>query len=442
MSDPEIIEADAVESMNEAPPERTTVQLPPDHLPVTRPQHHGLRSIAGTELSVVPADHELAQLAQMAVTIAGATTAPKALQNKPNDVFMVMLTARDVGVGLTTAIREFHVIDGKVTLSPKVKLAMVRQQGVGRVYPHQAPRKVLVDGEYVEQLCPCGETGPANGPEGATWHAERADEPGILNTSTFTMEMARRVHAKENSKTITLADKSTWKQYPQRMVSWRALGYLLDDVFPEVGTGLYSPDEMGAVTDEDGVPVIDVVGSSGPVPGTKAPRGHNQPPPPPASDDVRAELQARIEVIKQTPEAAAVLRELWTAPREDGTPALPALPHLLASQVIKATSMISSVEQRIDKGEWPSEAAGASGDPVEGEADRDAPEAGSDDHGTGSEDAVVSEVIAEVQAIPGRPELVELLKADGLSTSGNIDSLRRRLAEHLVQQRTAAQAVS
>lgn len=42
------------------------------------------------------------------------------------------------------------------------------------------------------------------------------------------------------------------------MLSWRALGYLLDEAVPEVGTGLYSPDELGAVTDEEGSPVIDV----------------------------------------------------------------------------------------------------------------------------------------------------------------------------------------
>lgn len=444
---PEVIDADATESMDEAPPERTTQRL--EQLPVradTRPSHVGARVIAGTDLGVVPAPNELAQLAQMAVTIAASLTAPKALQGNPNDAFMVLLTARDVGVALTTAIREFHVIDGKVTLSPKVKLAMVKQQGIGRVYPHQAPRQIITDaGEVVIWLCPCGHDGPANGDDAATWHAERNDEPGILHSSTFTMAMAARVKARENRKDITLAEKSTWRQYPQRMLSWRALGYLLDDVFPEVGTGLYNPDEMGAVTDEDGVPLIDVVGGADPVRGTRAPRGHNQPPPPEASDEQRAALRARIDALAaHNPEARAALLTLWTAEREDGSPALPALNKLLASQVTRAEAMVASIEQRVDRGEWaPVEPAAVDADGAEG-AD------GSDGHGDAPDDetdapgdqpeaprSIEAQAIAEVQAMDDRPALVAALRERDLAVSGNTDTLRHRLAKAMIAERQA-----
>jgi len=75
---------------------------------------------------------EMNDLASMAVTLAFADLVPKPLRGKPNDVFMVLLTARDLGVRVTTALREFHVIDGKLTLSPKVRLAMVNEQGAGK----------------------------------------------------------------------------------------------------------------------------------------------------------------------------------------------------------------------------------------------------------------------------------------------------------------------
>mgnify|MGYP000001591370 CR=1 FL=1 len=105
---------------------------------------------------------------------------------------------------LTTAMRECHVIEGKVTISPKAKLAMVRQQGLGRIWPD-----------------------PGNDGESATWYAERDDLPGVRHSYTFTKAMATA------AKLLPGKDKSAWSTYPERMLSWRACGYLLDDVFSE-----------------------------------------------------------------------------------------------------------------------------------------------------------------------------------------------------------------
>lgn len=460
MTDPDVIDAEATEQMDEAPPERTATDLATGQaLELAGPSglrrhHQGGREIAGTGLPVVPPGTEIAALAQLAVTIAGANTSPRALQGNPNDAFMVLLTARDVGVGITTAIREFHVIDGKVTLSPKVKLAMVRQQGHGKVYPHQPPRTVMHNGEPLELVCPCGDRAGANDDTRATWHAERHDEPGVLHTSTFTLEMAQRVKAKENQRNITLAEKSTWQQYPQRMLSWRALGYLLDDVFSEVGTGLYSPDEMGAVTDEDGVPIIDVVGHADPVPGTRAPRGHKAPPPPPpeeATDEQRAAIKARIDALAVLPDARSALVALWTEVREGETdPNLPPVHRLLARQVKRAEAMVASVEARAKRGEWGDwDAALAAVAPQEGSDDGSGSEApdGASEAQSGDDSATTGDltpeqitrvVIAEVQAIPNGDEVKDQLRERGLSLTGNVDTLRHRLASAMIQERTGA----
>lgn len=442
--------ADATEVLEGGQPELVTQPVAIEqHRPNLRPQHVGAHTIAGTDLPVVPASHELDMLAQLAVTISAAATAPQALRNNVNDAFMVLLTARDVGVGLTTAVREFHVIDGKVTLSPKVKNAMVKQQGHGRTFPHQGPRQ-MPDG--TTKLCPCGSDAGPNDDERATWHGERNDEPGILHTSTFTMAMAAKVRAKESGRNITLAEKSTWQQYPQRMLSWRALGYLLDDVFPEVGTGLYSPDELGAVTDEDGVPVIDVVGSANPVRGTSAPRGHNAPPPPPeplASDADRQALQARIDVLGQLPAARSALVALWTEPRSDDSPEpkLPKLDMLLAKQVKIADAMVAHIEQRARGGEWgpwptsDDTAQPADEQPADEQATEPAPPSdppAADEPAAAEPPAddtalLVQRVIAEVQSLD--PEaLDDNLERRGLSTTGRLDTRRHRLATAMITE--------
>jgi hypothetical protein len=239
--------------------------------------------IPGIDLPVIPGGDEMKNIAALAVTLAGAAAVPKALQGKPNDVFQVLLTARDLGVALTTAMREFHVIDGRVTLSPKVKLAMVNERGAREgwaIWPD-----------------------PDNDELKATWYATRADRPGLTFHSTFTLQQA---------KLAKLEGKDNWKSYPQRMVSWRALGYLLDDVFPEVATGIYSPDELGGMTDAEGNYIE--VSATEPLQGMKAPRGQRPGDDPDgdlAPEDDRFLILCRIRALPD--ESRDALRERWDA---------------------------------------------------------------------------------------------------------------------------------
>lgn len=452
-----------VEHEEVPPPETALVTLAQAPMPTREPHE---RLVPGLNLQIVPPENELAALGQLAVTLSAAKALPEALQDKPNDVLLILLTARDLGVSLTTAIREFHIINGKVTTSPKVRLAMVRQQGHGLVWPHGPQVK---DGEL--KACVCGEDGKNDGVV-ATWHAMRHDMPGVLHSSTYTQDMASRVAAKEHGRNIKLNEKSTWKSYPERMLSWRALGYLLDDVFPEVGTGLYSPDEMGAVTDEEGNPVIDVTGGE-PLAGHRAPRGRQSQQAREAaaeqnallSDSEREALRARIYAL---PDAArAELLRLWTeVPEGSEHPRLRALDHMLARELKVADALIKSIEARAAKGEWgewsPPEPDGDDGgaeSPAEGDEDEggeagdsepvDQPpaapagEAGHDEPGDGEADQGELEQPAEVPlvdrivAVMQRMDKAALVAELGIrakATSGNLDTLRRRLGELLLDE--------
>lgn len=288
--------------------------------------------IPGVDVPIIPDHREMQGMASMAVTLAGANAVPAALRDKPNDVFQILLTARDLGVAVTTGMREFHVIEGKVTLSPKVKMAMVNERG------RREGWAIWPD--------------PDNNAEVATWYATRADRPGLTFSSTFTMDEAKNVKVKANQ---TLDQKDNWQNYPKRMLSWRALGYLLDDVFPEVGTGLYSPDEMGAMTDEDGQ-VIDVQVAD-PLPGTKAPRNHGPREADPgdqslaeADADAHTELGRRLAAI--TGEAREALVALWTKHNDEGRPALPTFATLRVRDLVKAKAMVDSIERQLAAGKF------------------------------------------------------------------------------------------
>lgn len=302
------------------PPAPEPNAVPEAHLPAV-PEPAPLTG----ELPTVPQRGELDMLAQLAVTFAGAALVPKPLQGRPADCLLVLMTARDLGLSMTTAFRELHPIDGRVTASPKLRLAIVRQRGLGRVWPD-----------------------PDNGADRATWHAQRADDPATTYSSTYTMADARLAG---------LTGKDNWKHYPARMLSWRALGYLLDDAFGEVGTGLYSADELGAVTDEDGQPVIDVTATE-PLQGmvtaeqqarAEAAERRSQP----ADGADLWHLQARLHALPEAQQQA--WRERKAATACQGTPSHQFTP----SQLRLARGIVAGLESdahRADPG-WNAEAA-------------------------------------------------------------------------------------
>jgi hypothetical protein len=289
------------------------------------------------ELATVPAGDELRALAQMAVTFASASLVPKALRDKPADVLLVLMTARDLGLTVTTALRKLHVIDGQVTVAPTLKLAIVRQRRLGRVWKDAG-----------------------SGPGWAKWYAIRADDPaGFVESSEYGVTDARSqglvgadcdptagTHgrgSKQAAGWLSCGCKRNWAQSPQRMPSHRALGYLMDDVFPEVGTGLYSPDELGAIVDAEGNPVIDVT-EVGPVDGMPVPE------PSPAQRQAQADaeyispddawqLQARI--LSLPDEQRLALRERWKAQDRLGQRPPWAIP---STAVTLARNLVAGVE--------------------------------------------------------------------------------------------------
>lgn len=305
------------------------------------------------DLSVVPAQHELQAMFQLANVFAASSLVPKDLRQSPNNCLLVMMTARELGLSFTVAFRECHVIDGKVTTSPKLRKAIVHSRGLGKIWPD-----------------------PDNDEHSATWYARRADDPEVLYASTFTWKDAQRPDGRNRlvGKNCTPDEhrpnrdgkcgcKDNWRNYPQRQLAWRAQGYLLDDAFPEVGTGLYDADELGAVTDQDGRPVIDV-GEVGVPEGMQAPRGQRraqQPQgPTPADSDELAELVDRIKALPAS--ALDALKERWAQPRSaesGGGPMLPvdsdgkpAARLLTASSIKAARALVGSFEKDVAAGRY------------------------------------------------------------------------------------------
>lgn len=217
----------------------------------------------------VPGRDEFLALAMQARMLSLSGAAPPAVRNSPYVAFHVAMVGRDLGISPSAALELIDVIDGQkgpqLSLSPQLMNGQIRRLGLGEI----------VKGASSAESCEAWAIGPGGRDRRCRlrWPEHVDDcECDVLGRATWTWEDSRMAglvgpncqpgqHVKDQNRS---SGGRSWKvcgcnqgyvTYPQRMLWWRVSGYLADDVFPEAGLGLYSPEELGAVVGDDGRPI-------------------------------------------------------------------------------------------------------------------------------------------------------------------------------------------
>ena len=136
----------------------------------------------------------------------------------------IMAKGFELGLGLTTSFEFIQVVLGKPTLIPRGALALAYQSG-------EMENLVVTDANDDKgQPYSCTVIGNRKG--------------GHEYTVVFTMDDARRAGLVKAG--------SGWESYPANMLKWRAIGFWLDVVMPDVQGGMKRADEFGATVDNSG----------------------------------------------------------------------------------------------------------------------------------------------------------------------------------------------
>ena len=136
----------------------------------------------------------------------------------------IMAKGFEMGLTLTASFEFITVIQGKPTLSPRGALALVQQSG-------------LLEGMKIEDMK------DASGAPSfcRVWMKRRG---GFEYTTEFGMADAKRAGL--------VKPGGAWESFPANMLRWRAIGYAIDIVFPDVTGGMKRADEFGAAVDNAG----------------------------------------------------------------------------------------------------------------------------------------------------------------------------------------------
>lgn len=172
----------------------------------------------------LPATFEPGALAaQMdyAKAMAASDLLPRQYQGKPANLLWAISYGQTLGVAPLTAVQSIHVINGKPTASADLIAGLVRRAG----------HKLRVNGDdrrAVAQII-------------------RADDPDFTFEVVWTIERAQAAK---------LTGKGTWKNFPAAMLKARAITEVARAACSEILQGtIYTPEELGANVDADGIPV-------------------------------------------------------------------------------------------------------------------------------------------------------------------------------------------
>ena len=194
---------------------------------VTQPVTNGpgLAKTDGAMLQISPAwiPRSMKQIGRLAEIIVASGLAPKAIMNAPSPraaAYVVISTGLEMGLGVMQALRHIFVTpEGKVGVSAAIIVARVKRSKSCRFF-----RIVKMDNK--ECIC----------------ETMREGEP----------EPTRLTWTIEDAKNANLLGKDNWKKYPRSMLRNRCQAELARAVYPDEVDGVYDPDELGAITTEDG----------------------------------------------------------------------------------------------------------------------------------------------------------------------------------------------
>lgn len=168
-------------------------------------------------------------------SLADTPLLPDAYRRNPASVLWAMEYGRALGLDVVTTINTIHVIKGKPTQSADLMLSRAREAG----------HKVRIRQE----------------PGSCTASIWRSDDPEFENSVTWTYDDAVTASLCEmrNGRPYSRSqkgEKQNWEKYPRAMLRARAISECVRTACPEVLHGaIYTPEELGARVDAEGLPV-------------------------------------------------------------------------------------------------------------------------------------------------------------------------------------------
>lgn len=225
-------------------------------------------------------------------SLAATPLLPDQYRKQPASVLWAMEYGRALGLDVVTTITTIHVIKGKPTQSADLMLGRARTAG----------HRVRIASERTRcevRIQRCDDLDDENVIE---WTLDDAVTAGLCTIRD------NRPYSRDKD-----GKPQSWEKYPRAMLRARAIAECVRSACPEVLHGaIYTPEEVGAVVDQEGNPVVVVERTDAPVQQTATVVQSTPNPPPAPARDYLAEAMAETDT--------AALEAIEAAAQENGAP--------------------------------------------------------------------------------------------------------------------------
>lgn len=161
---------------------------------------------------------------QFARWLAQSSLLPKSI-TREHDIFFIITAGMEIGIPPMAALRSLYCVNGRTALESRAKMALCLSKGAAKYF-----RRV----EYT--------------PEATTWETLRHGQTEPVQMRYTRKEAIAAFLApgpNPDGKGPPVAGKEgPWRLYTQRMISHRALGWLCDDVYPDIVLGVATAEDF------------------------------------------------------------------------------------------------------------------------------------------------------------------------------------------------------
>lgn len=185
-----------------------------------------------SDLDALTIASQMSQLKMFGETLLKSGLLPQSIKT-PEAATVIILKGRELGIPPMEALNSINVIQGKPAVSPQLMLALVYRSGQGSIQV-----------------------------------VERTDNRSVVRAHRKGLPPQDFIFTFEDAKRLGLAEKDNYRKQPAVMLQWRNVAAAARAVFPDVVSGLYTPDEMGAevvIGDDESMTVLATQRPSDPV---------------------------------------------------------------------------------------------------------------------------------------------------------------------------------
>jgi len=171
---------------------------------------------------MLPTKDEWAFLKEQAAMAVKSGLLPRAVDTAEKAT-IIALKGREMGIPPMQAFSHIHVVDGKPTMSAELMLAQIYKHCHGAIINYLSSD---------DKKCEIEATRPGH-------------------------KMAKFAYTIDEARLAGLLNKHNWKSYPAAMLRARTIAIVARAVFPDAIHGVsYTPEELGAETDDEGQVVV------------------------------------------------------------------------------------------------------------------------------------------------------------------------------------------